>query len=148
MVKYILLFIIIATLTYSKEEYIRDNNILLLLDCNNKYNLCLPQNNEPKKFGQDAFDEYKKTEQNLKQQINAILIPKFMSKSFKIDIDVNQIKDFKIACIYEPEQIIGLNFKVEWEKQLKFSSSFKKDFDISKLIEKTSVVLSNTFIPE
>ena len=148
MVKYILLFIIIATLTYSKEENIRDNNIFLLLDCNNNYNLCLPKKNEPKKLGQDAFDKYKTTERNLKQQINTILVPKFMSKSFKIDIDINQIKDFKLGCTYEPEQIAGLNFKIEWEKQLKFSSSFKKDFDISTLIEKTSVVLSNTFIPE
>ncbi len=148
MIKYILLFIIITTLTYSKEENLIGNNIILLLDCNNQYNLCLFQKEEPKKFGQDAFDEYKKTEQNLKKQLNTILIPKFMSKSFKIDIDVNQIKNFKVACIYEPEQIVGLNFKVEWEKQVKFSSSFKKDFDISNLIEKTSVILSNTFIPE
>jgi hypothetical protein len=151
MFKLILIFLLLTTFIYCNETNLilnsKDN--IIFIKCNNKYNLNINAKEEKEvKFGQEVFDNYKKTEKNLKKQLNEILIPDFMSKNFKIDLDIDKIKNLKIAYIYNPEQIKGFNLKVEWDKNLKLSSSFKTDFDISILIENVSEVVSNTFIPK
>lgn len=150
MLKIICLFIIISSLLYCSDNVLINKNIIQFpIKCNNKLiiNINCKEEKE-KKLGQELFNDYKNSEKKLKTQLNNIFVPEFMSKSFKIDLDLEKINSFKIAYIYTPEEIKGINFKIEWNKQLKISSSFKKEFDISKIIENVSGVISNTFIPE
>lgn len=151
MCKILFLFIILTSLLYCNNENIIINSKenIVFIKCVNKYNLNV-NFKEPKeaKLGQEVFDNYKKTEKNLKKQLNDILVPDFMSQNFKVDLDLDKINNFKIAYIYSPQEIKGFNLKLEWDKHLKCSSSFKKDFDISKFVDSMSTVISNTFIPE
>ena len=152
MYKYILMFLFISTILYCKEQEEGKEILIINIPCQSydlsKWNCSFKEKEKKEKLGQEVFDQYKSTQKKLKNQLNNIFVPTFMSKEFKIDLDIDKINEFKIAYIYSPEKITGLNFKVEWDKNLKLSSSFKKDFDISKLIENTSSVLTNTFIPE
>ncbi len=90
---------------------------------------------KPKKLGQEVFDEYKGFEKKIKNSLNDIFVPDFFGKDFKIDVDMDEIKDIRIAYVYSPEKT-GLDLKVEWHKQIRFETRFKKDIANIDFVEK------------
>lgn len=130
----ILLFFITAALLYSEETELRlGNKIEKSCEYNFNYLNCKPKimcfkEEKDNNLGQELFDNYKTTEKKLKNTLNDIMVPDFMKDNFKLDVDVEGFKKVKVAYIYEPDPHV-VNFRVEWDEELRIGAGFKKDFE-------------------